>query len=444
MSDFVIENRVLTRYTGIGGDVVIPEGVTEIGYEAFYWCRNLQSVVIPKSVAKIGREAFYGCSNLQSVVIPKSVTKIGNEAFRRCRVLGDDDGFVIVNNILFDYLGNNVNVTIPEGVTKIGDSAFSECKNLQSIVIPEGVTKIGSRAFSGCENLQSVIIPKGVTRIEEETFSGCSNLQSVIIPEGIAGIGYCAFFDCTNLQSVVIPKSVTKIGSRAFSGCENLQSAVIPESVNEIGKGAFHRCDKLADENGFVIIRNVLYSYHSNSENIVIPEGVTEIGNDAFSRCTNLKSIVIPERFLSKFNIISSGGCVGVIAYSDKEIKLLAYSSKSNSDNFTDFVEKGSWNTYDIDLINNGPYYKYKLPARLLGALGRLNDPVELTDECKELYVELLVKNAKKLIPIAEEIDCPEIVEMMIKHKIINDGNRKAINKLLKASANEKIAAFAE
>ena len=123
---------------------------------------------------------------------------------------------------------------------------------------------------------------------------------------------------------------------------------------------------------------------------------------------------------------------------------LLAYSANACSDNFTDFVNTGKWNSYDIDLINNGPCYKYKLPARLLGALGRLNDPVDLTDECKELYVELLVKNAKKLIPIAEEIDCPEIIEMMIKHEILNDGNRKAINKLLKDSANEKIAAFAE
>ena len=74
---------------------------------------------------------------------------------------------------------------------------------------------------------------------------------------------------------------------------------------------------------------------------------------------------------------------------------LLAYSANACSDNFTDFVNTGKWNSYDIDLINNGPCYKYKLPARLLGALGRLNDPVDLTDECKELYIELLVKNAQ-------------------------------------------------
>ncbi len=41
MSDFIIENGVLVKYTGNGGDVVIPDGVTDIGYEAFRKCKNL-------------------------------------------------------------------------------------------------------------------------------------------------------------------------------------------------------------------------------------------------------------------------------------------------------------------------------------------------------------------------------------------------------------------
>ena len=31
-SDFQIVNGVLTKYTGPGGDVVVPEGVTSIGF----------------------------------------------------------------------------------------------------------------------------------------------------------------------------------------------------------------------------------------------------------------------------------------------------------------------------------------------------------------------------------------------------------------------------
>ena len=39
--DFVIENGVLTKYNGPGGDVTIPEGVKEIGWSAFKDCKKL-------------------------------------------------------------------------------------------------------------------------------------------------------------------------------------------------------------------------------------------------------------------------------------------------------------------------------------------------------------------------------------------------------------------
>ena len=39
--DFVIKDGVLTKYKGAGGDVVIPEGVTEIGWRAFHSCEDV-------------------------------------------------------------------------------------------------------------------------------------------------------------------------------------------------------------------------------------------------------------------------------------------------------------------------------------------------------------------------------------------------------------------
>lgn len=81
LKDFVIENGVLTKYKGKGGEVVIPEGVIKIGAGVFSHLKNLTSVVIPNTVIAIGSYAFNNCEALTSVVIPNSVTTIGYDVF---------------------------------------------------------------------------------------------------------------------------------------------------------------------------------------------------------------------------------------------------------------------------------------------------------------------------------------------------------------------------
>lgn len=80
-SDFVIENGVLKKYVGPGGDVLIPEGVKSLGNYVFSACKSLRSIAIPDGVTGIGKHAFSGCKSLRSIVIPDGVTDIGDYAF---------------------------------------------------------------------------------------------------------------------------------------------------------------------------------------------------------------------------------------------------------------------------------------------------------------------------------------------------------------------------
>lgn len=83
--DFVIDAEgVLIKYTGPGGEVIIPEGVTGIDEGAFYGCTGLTGVTISGDVTSIGSYAFHGCTSLTSVTIPEGVTVIGEAAFYRC------------------------------------------------------------------------------------------------------------------------------------------------------------------------------------------------------------------------------------------------------------------------------------------------------------------------------------------------------------------------
>ena len=176
--------------------LLIADGVTSIGDNAFYECTSLTSVTIPNSVTSIGGSAFYGCTGLTSVTIPNSVTSIGDRVFYGCTGL--------------------TSVTIPDSVTSIEFSAFSGCTGLTSVTIPDSVTSIEFNVFSGCTGLTSVTIPNSVTFIDAYAFRDCTSLTSVTIPDSVTSIGNDAFRDCTGLTSVTIPNSVTSINNRAF------------------------------------------------------------------------------------------------------------------------------------------------------------------------------------------------------------------------------------
>ena len=79
--DFQIENGVLKRYKGKGGDVIIPEGVTTIGKHAFSKCASLTSVKLPDSVTLLDEYAFLRCTSLKRIVLPKALRFIRQHAF---------------------------------------------------------------------------------------------------------------------------------------------------------------------------------------------------------------------------------------------------------------------------------------------------------------------------------------------------------------------------
>lgn len=278
-SDFVIEDGILKEYRGPGGDVVVPEGVTSVGPWTFSKRGDLTSITLPDSVSDIGIKAFSGCYNLTSVTLPKGITNIADSVFSSCCSL--------------------TGITLPESLTSIGNEAFSYCRNLTSITIPENVTSIGDNTFAHCENLANITIPESVTSIGDWAFQYCKNLTNVTIPESVTSIGDYAFDYCVNLTSVIIQEGVKSIGNRAFAYCRNLTNITIPESVMSIGDGALCGCKRLADADGFVIMRGVLFYYASSGGNLVIPKGVTRIGAGAFGGCEDLTNITIPESVTS-------------------------------------------------------------------------------------------------------------------------------------------------
>ena len=254
--------------------VVIEDGVTSIGNQAFPFCQKLASVTIPDSVTSIENYAFSECSSLTDIVIPNSVTSIGNSVFKRC--------------------SNLSNITLSNNITSIGSGAFTDCRSLPSITIPDSVTSIGGNAFSDCRSLTSITIPDKVTSIEYAAFDGCSSLTSITIPDSITSIGDFAFRYCKSLPSITIPDSVTSIGNSAFFDCSSLTSITIPDSVTSIGNSVFRYCSSLTNitiPDSVTSIGNYAFRYCKNLPSITIPDSVTSIGTEVFQECTSLQTI---------------------------------------------------------------------------------------------------------------------------------------------------------
>ncbi len=131
----------------------IPNHITSIGNNAFYWCESFTSITIPNSVTNIESNAFGGCINLESVIIGNSITSIGEGAFYNCRSLASitiPDSVTRIGNFVFCYCENLTNINIPDSVTSIGDYAFYRCGSLTSMTIPGSVMYIGDYAFDDC------------------------------------------------------------------------------------------------------------------------------------------------------------------------------------------------------------------------------------------------------------------------------------------------------
>jgi len=206
--------------------VVIPEGVTAIGYNAFYQCSGLSSVSLPNTLTSLGYEAFRECTSLTSVVIPDSVNVIGDHAFESCsglKTLIIGNGVTSISDSAFRNCGV-LSVAIPNSVTSIGNSAFYNCPALTSITVPNSVNAIGDFAFRSCSNLKTLTLGNGVTSIGNSAFAGCTALTSVILPDSVTSIGAWAFYDCSFLTTATIPSGVTLLDYSTFSDCYRLAS----------------------------------------------------------------------------------------------------------------------------------------------------------------------------------------------------------------------------
>lgn len=111
----------------MASEVVISEGITEIGEMAFFEGAGIQKLTLPKSLKTIGYSAFGRCWQLKTVKFSEGLVSIGEKAF-------------------FE-VGQMSSIVLPSTLKTIEKEAFLSCDNLKKVVIKNSNVKIGSKAF---------------------------------------------------------------------------------------------------------------------------------------------------------------------------------------------------------------------------------------------------------------------------------------------------------
>lgn len=299
-------------------EVVINEGMTTIGRNAFKDCPNLTTVHIPSTLKTIGASSFESSSNLRVVYIAdnSALESIDTNAFRNCGMLKN--------------IGAAETARLPQNLKYIRDGAFENCSSLPEIVLPDTVTTIGQRAFAKCVNLASAKLSLYLTSFGKEAFDGCTSLKEIVVPVGVSG-GDSIFSNCDNLIFAVIPNSFAEsnftpnpvtLVKYALTDNTNLKSdriitevkpvpgttVTIPDyimgyPVTEIGSRAFKANTAFNQGNEpkvnlpstLIRINDFAFEGCTWLKELILPDGLKTIGTQAFEGCVGLTEIIIPD-----------------------------------------------------------------------------------------------------------------------------------------------------
>ena len=382
---FVIENGVLTAYTGDDTVVRVPDSVTAIADGAFRNNATMTELYLGKNVVSIDNYIVYGAAALTTVHLPDGDTPVAvaGSAFSGCENLTT----LVLGPSVVSVAENFLNISTLQQIVADPENTWyysrdgvlfrreSSATDLTLVRMPQNspitdytvpsdcyVTAIGEYAFYNCNNLTSVEIAAGVKEIRYEAFSHCANLKSIDMGPDVQELDAYAFYYCTALESLTLSPALDDVltstsGTLSGSPLKTLivpkNAAFIPanmmfkdtltEIIVEDGNPVFTSADGVlytADPRNANATGDTLLAYPGAKadESYSILEGTKTVGKDAFGDNKLLTKVTMPES-LEVIKQAAFAYCYGLTEIVlGKNVHTLEYDAFYDCNNMTSFT----------------------------------------------------------------------------------------------------------
>ena len=350
-SDFVIEEGILTKYTGPGGELVVPDGVKSISDYGGVFPDDVEftSVSLPDSLEKniwswwlwplnIKTAAYIvspehpSLTSVDGVLYNKDLTEIlAYPLLKKGELLLPKTFQKVAAGILDEALGITAFRVDPEHGLMCDQDGILYTKDKKILIgCPAGMSgavtlaveteKINGRALVGCPYVTDYVVPpeNAYFKSIDGVLYNKSGDQLIKFPEGREGeftvpdhvrsFGQYAFNQAVGMTKLTIPASVKELSRDAFQNADNLKELIMPaaiycgqaeeietlEWVELTGEGSYYSQD------GVIFAR---WSWADGAVNLVacpkarsipytVPDGVDGISGSAFQGCRKLPEII--------------------------------------------------------------------------------------------------------------------------------------------------------
>lgn len=172
--------KLLLRGTGATYDY-------EIGKSPFFENTNIKQLVVSQGITEIGNSIFERCINMASASFPNTLTRIGERSF-------------------FQYeAGGLTTLQIPSSVNTIEEKAFTN-QFITTVTLPKTLTTLGTYLFQDAPLLQTARVE--CAEVPAFCFVFCSKLQQLTLSRNVKKVNSHMINYCTKLDTIVYEGSL--------------------------------------------------------------------------------------------------------------------------------------------------------------------------------------------------------------------------------------------